>query len=415
MKGDRPGGPLPGLRAEVAAAQPQQVRRRCPGGRIRWPAGIPRQTSEAPRAHRACRGRPARKAWTAAAERCRTRVGRSTAPTSPSRARVRTRGPAARQDRHAADRAERIRPMASRRRRSLVPGAGIPTALADVMVFTEASVLYTLSLAEVHDLHPDDFERWKLLVLTVLLGDGAVKALDKAVGRTGPYWGRRIVGAIPMSAINRVNKVLGPRFVTKYGSKQGVLVLGKQVPLGIGAALGADGNHVFGRLTIGAARAIFGPPRRAGSARTTGTRHPSVPTSRIRRRIASLQMGGPGSPGPAAGGEAQCAAADHRDDTLSDQRQALTSGALLTQPGSCPRQRASRRPDQAGTRAAVTAVEEVRGTRHAGRQKRREGEGESRRTGGRQEGRCEERAEEDLGEDHADSESPPPFQTSPTA
>lgn len=142
----------------------------------------------------------------------------------------------------------------------IVPGAAIPTALADVMVFTEASVLYTLSLAEVHGLHPEDFERRKLLVLTVLLGDGAIKALDKAIGRTGPYWARRIVGAIPMSAINRVNKVLGPRFITKYGTKQGVLVLSKQVPLGIGAALGAGGNHVFGRLTIRSARSIFGEP-----------------------------------------------------------------------------------------------------------------------------------------------------------
>ncbi|WP_225080705.1 hypothetical protein [Streptomyces sp. CoT10] len=140
----------------------------------------------------------------------------------------------------------------------IVPGVGIPTALADVILFTEASVLYTLSLAEVHGIHPEDFERRKLLVLTVLLGDGAVRALDKVIGRTGPYWARRIVGAIPMSAINRANKVLGPRFITKYGTKQGVLVLGKQVPLGIGAVLGAGGNHVFGRLTIKSARAIFG-------------------------------------------------------------------------------------------------------------------------------------------------------------
>ncbi|MFC8956621.1 hypothetical protein ACFT8P_28950 [Streptomyces sp. NPDC057101] len=142
----------------------------------------------------------------------------------------------------------------------IVPGAGIPTALADVMLYTEASVLYTLSLAEVHGTHPEDLERRKLLVLTVLLGDGAVKALDKAVGRTGPYWARRIVSAIPMSAINKANKVLGPRFITKYGTQQGVLVLSKQVPLGIGAALGAGGNHVLGRLTIRSARTIFGQP-----------------------------------------------------------------------------------------------------------------------------------------------------------
>ncbi|MEN1889261.1 hypothetical protein [Streptomyces mirabilis] len=142
----------------------------------------------------------------------------------------------------------------------VVPGAGIPAALADAMLFTEASVLYTLSLAEVHGLHPEDLERRRLLVLTVLLGDGAKKALDKTIGRTGPYWARRIVSAIPMSAINKANNVLGPRFITKYGTKQGVLVLSKQVPLGIGAALGAGGNHVFGRLTIKSARTIFGEP-----------------------------------------------------------------------------------------------------------------------------------------------------------
>ncbi|MFF5857741.1 hypothetical protein ACFY8B_19240 [Streptomyces sp. NPDC012751] len=142
----------------------------------------------------------------------------------------------------------------------IVPGAGIPTALADVMLFTEASVLYTLSLAEVHGIHPEDFERRKLLVLTVLLGDAAVSALDKIIGRTGPYWARRIVKAVPMTAINRANKVLGPRFITKYGTRQGVLVLSKQVPLGIGAALGAGGHHVLGRLTIKSARALFGQP-----------------------------------------------------------------------------------------------------------------------------------------------------------
>ena len=141
---------------------------------------------------------------------------------------------------------------------AVVPGVGVPTALADVLVFTEASVLYVLSLAEVHGVHPADVERRKLLVLTVLLGDSAVGALDKMVGRTGPYWARRIVSSIPMTAINRANKLLGPRFITKYGTKQGVLVLGKQVPFGIGMLLGGGGNHLLGRLTVASARKIFG-------------------------------------------------------------------------------------------------------------------------------------------------------------
>lgn len=142
----------------------------------------------------------------------------------------------------------------------VVPGVGIPAALADVLVYTEAAVLYVLTMAEAHDLHAEDLERRKLLVYTVLLGDSAVGALNKAIPTTGAHWAKQIVNAIPMSAINKANKVLGPRFITKYGTKQGILVLSKQVPLGIGVALGSGGNHVFGRFTVRSAHRIFGPP-----------------------------------------------------------------------------------------------------------------------------------------------------------
>lgn len=145
---------------------------------------------------------------------------------------------------------------------SAVAGARVRTAVAgaEIMAFTEATTLYVLSLAEVHGLSPEDVERRRLLVLTVLLGDSAISALEASIPRTAPYWARLIVEKTPMSAINAVNNVLGPRFITKYGTKQGVLVLSKQAPRYVGAALGAGGNHLFGRLTIRSASRIFGPP-----------------------------------------------------------------------------------------------------------------------------------------------------------
>lgn len=146
---------------------------------------------------------------------------------------------------------------------AVVPGAGIPGALVDMAAFTEASVLYVLSCAELHGLHPDDLERRRLLVLTVLIGDSATGAVRKAVGRTGPHWAKRIVSGIPITTINRLNKVLGPRFITKYGTRQGLLVLSKQVPLGIGVLLGGAGNHVIGRGVIASARKVFGEPPEA--------------------------------------------------------------------------------------------------------------------------------------------------------
>jgi hypothetical protein len=140
-----------------------------------------------------------------------------------------------------------------------IPGGGIPSAALDVVAFTEASVLYALTLAEIHGIHPEDIERRRLLVQTVLIGDSAITALNKGAGRTVPYWGRQIVDAIPMSAVHTANKVLGPWFITKYGTKQGVLVLSKQIPFGLGIAVGAGANHIVGRTIVRTARKVFGP------------------------------------------------------------------------------------------------------------------------------------------------------------
>jgi hypothetical protein len=141
----------------------------------------------------------------------------------------------------------------------VIPGGGLPSAAFDVVAFTEASVLYALTLAEIHGIHPEDIERRRLLVQTVLIGDSAITALSKGADRTVPYWGKQIVRAIPMSAVSKANKVLGPRFITKYGTKQGVLVLSKQVPFGLGIGVGALSNHLIGRTIVGTAKRVFGP------------------------------------------------------------------------------------------------------------------------------------------------------------
>jgi hypothetical protein len=135
----------------------------------------------------------------------------------------------------------------------------IPVALADLGTFLQASVFYTLAVAEIHGVHPEDIERRRLLVTLVLMGDSALTSTLKPIlGKSVPYWGKAIVSKIPMTTINAANKILGPRFITKYGTRQGVLVLGKQIPLGIGVLIGAGGNHGFGWLTIRTAKQILG-------------------------------------------------------------------------------------------------------------------------------------------------------------
>lgn len=145
---------------------------------------------------------------------------------------------------------------------AVVPNGVVQTsaAMIDLVTYLEASVFYILSLAEIHDLDLEDLERRKMLVTAVLLGNSASsKLLDKAIGRTAPYWGKKLVEAIPMEAVKQANKILGPRFITKWGTKTGILVLGKQVPFMIGAAIGGGGNLLFGSFVIKAGEKILGP------------------------------------------------------------------------------------------------------------------------------------------------------------
>lgn len=138
-------------------------------------------------------------------------------------------------------------------------GVGLIVHIAQVGAFLEASALFCLAVAEVHGVQIDDLERRRTLLMGVLMGDGGSRIVEKVAGRTGTYWAKSLVKAVPMARIDAVNKVLGPRFITKYGTKQGVLVLGRDLPYGIGALIGVGGNAALGLMTISGARRAFGP------------------------------------------------------------------------------------------------------------------------------------------------------------
>lgn len=147
---------------------------------------------------------------------------------------------------------------------SAAPGVSTPAGLAlaagDAVGFIAASGLLALAYAEIYGVPIDDLERRRTLILAVMLGDSGSATVSKMAERTGAHWGRVVVSSIPIESIREINKVLGRNFVTKYGTKQGILVLGKAVPFGIGAVIGAGGNFGFGYLTTKAARRAFGQP-----------------------------------------------------------------------------------------------------------------------------------------------------------
>jgi hypothetical protein len=143
---------------------------------------------------------------------------------------------------------------------SVGTGAALAVSGVEVAGFLEATALYTLAVAEVYGVPVHDLERRRTVLLTVLLGESASKVVEKATGRTGPYWGKAIVKAIPMETINSINSVLGPRFLTKWGTRQGVIVLGRVIPFGVGAAIGGTANAFLARGVVTAVHRGYGPP-----------------------------------------------------------------------------------------------------------------------------------------------------------
>ncbi|WP_237276978.1 hypothetical protein [Streptomyces caniscabiei] len=144
------------------------------------------------------------------------------------------------------------------------PGVGTGVALAlsagEALSSLELSALFALSIAEVHGIPIAEVERRRTIVMGVMLGGSGSTTITKVAERTGQHWGRQVVAKVPVETLRQINKVLGKNFITKYGTKQGIIVLGRVAPFGIGAVIGGGANAALAALTVRASRRAFGPP-----------------------------------------------------------------------------------------------------------------------------------------------------------
>ncbi|MEV4622590.1 hypothetical protein AB0J74_28250 [Asanoa sp. NPDC049573] len=143
------------------------------------------------------------------------------------------------------------------------PGVGTGVALAlsagEALSSLELTALFALSVAEVHGVPIDEIERRRTIAMGIMLGGSAAETIGKVAERTGQHWGRQIVAKVPVETLRQINKILGKNFVTKYGTKQGIIVLGRVAPFGIGAVIGGGANAAVAAMAVKAARRAFGP------------------------------------------------------------------------------------------------------------------------------------------------------------
>ncbi|MFD7844171.1 hypothetical protein ACFV4K_14700 [Nocardia sp. NPDC059764] len=143
-----------------------------------------------------------------------------------------------------------------------VPGVGTVASVAamsaETAFFLEASAVFTLAVAAVHGIAPDDKERRRALVLAVVLGESGMEIMQKSVGVSAKNWGGLMAAKIP--GLSSMNDSLLKRFMVQFIAKRGALMVGKVIPAGIGAAIGGFGNRALGRRTVDNARNAFGAP-----------------------------------------------------------------------------------------------------------------------------------------------------------
>lgn len=151
---------------------------------------------------------------------------------------------------------------------AVVPGIGTGVTLAlsgvETIGFLESTALFAQSVAEIHGIAIENPDRARALVLTLMLGkEGtdlvsqlAGQAAGRGIGRD-KYWGNLVTKTLPRAAVGPLVDRLKSAFIHQFAVRGGASVLGKALPLGIGAAIGGTGNHVLGRRVLTTARVAF--------------------------------------------------------------------------------------------------------------------------------------------------------------
>ena len=145
---------------------------------------------------------------------------------------------------------------------AVLPGAGtavsVASGAAEITAFVSATAMYVLALAELHSVPVSDPAVRRALVVATLLGESGAAALDLTEGETR-HWAQSLGKTLTRERMTGLNGRLAHLFVTRFGARQGALLFGRALPLGIGASVGAVGNAALARGAIGSARKAFGP------------------------------------------------------------------------------------------------------------------------------------------------------------
>ncbi len=91
----------------------------------------------------------------------------------------------------------------------------------------------------------------------LVCGDTASVVVTRLAGETGRGLGKRATAKIPAEVLRRMNRTIGRTIVTRYGTKRGVVAIGRAIPFGVGAAVGYSLHAYIVAATSKSATSLF--------------------------------------------------------------------------------------------------------------------------------------------------------------
>jgi hypothetical protein len=125
-----------------------------------------------------------------------------------------------------------------------LPGAGTATAigvgLADIGWVTVRNADVVFTIAALHGHTEADVEARTAWVLAVLVfGDGAAASYEALARELG----KKAASVATSATMKKMNKAMAKKVFKSYGTKRGVLTLGKALPFGVGAVFGGTASY----------------------------------------------------------------------------------------------------------------------------------------------------------------------------
>ena len=145
---------------------------------------------------------------------------------------------------------------------AFIPGfgtvAGVALSTAQLATFLVHAAYMVLSVAELKGISVTSQTQRRTLLLAALLGEDGAHMATEQLGTTGSLWAKATLQKMTGTSGSTVNRILAKYAAKRAPKKAGKQLIGRALPLGLGAAIGWYGTRSMAREVVAGTYAGLG-------------------------------------------------------------------------------------------------------------------------------------------------------------